>query len=231
MDSAINRAAQALTRAGQWDEAVALLDSSPGDKDARHAVAVAVAEAMVDRDCGTGADDAAGWLDRLRPDSSWAARMVRARHTFTAQLRIRLAGGQPAAEPLVDELRHLLGEAPGSHETALSHLYLGLTAEVLGGDMTGAAGHFRAVLDHGDPYLDAYALRHLSGHAHNAGDAEQARRLGWQALRLRQQCGHVTGALAQVRLLASETDLSEVVDTWVAELAAHTLRTSSFSKD
>ena len=160
----------------------------------------------------------------MRTENSWEVRALRARHAYTGQLRLRLAGGLPSPGPLQQELEQLLASAPNQESAGLASLYLGLTAEVLRGDADSAAQHYRDVLGHGDPYLSAFALRHLGGQAADDGDTVGAQDMWWRSLRLRQGCGHVTGALAQILLLPRDTTGRDVAEAWADELGASTLR-------
>ena len=213
--SAVVRAARALTRAGQWDEALTLLGCLPESAD----TLTATAEVMVDRDFWTGADDATAALHRLEGEDSWGPRMLRARAEYTTQLRTRLAGGSPVVAPLAATLQGLLDDTDDPRSQAQAHFYLGVVAEVLAGEPDDAATHYRAVLDGPDRSFDAEALRHLGGHAQDTGDVEQARRLWLQSLQLRQRTGHLPGALAQLLLLAYQP-LPTVVQGWAAELGS-----------
>jgi uncharacterized protein len=221
MSHAISHAARALTRSGQWDAALELLDAAAPDG---VEAAIGKAEVLLDRDLWTGGHDADHALDQLPTEDSWQVRSLRARHEYTTQLRNLLAGGQPSPASVQQQLEQLLADAADGEPAALASLYLGLTAEVLNGDAATAARHYRDVVDHGDPYLTAFALRHLGGHAADAGDTDGAQELWWRSLRLRQRAGHLTGALAQILLLPPDTSGRDVTSSWADELGAHTLR-------
>jgi tetratricopeptide (TPR) repeat protein len=216
-------AARALSLAGRWPQATALLAAADAADDAERAVlAVAAAGAAVDQDfwarttCGaTALDRASAAIDRLAEapedvvfDLSFAA----LKHDYDEQL----FGTRDAtvAEALAERASALRGRAPDPARRARAAFYAGLIGELLRGDAeAGRLGYEEALRlgeESGDELIVSYACRHLGSLAFDAGDVDRARALLRRSLELRQRLGCVPHVLAQLFALA-EVDAAESV--------------------
>jgi tetratricopeptide (TPR) repeat protein len=165
------------------------------------------------------------------PDDTlrWDLDMLKLRKTYGAALFARLQmnaegeGGEVAEREMAEvaegeggtgDLGTELGEqadalraaAPDDSRAGHAAFYAGMIAENLRELPEEAFAHLTAAFElgerSGDKMVISLALRHLGDHAHTAGDLKLAR-LHWErSTELRQQIGHLLGALAQQTLLA-----------------------------
>ncbi|QNE16748.1 hypothetical protein F1D05_01100 [Kribbella qitaiheensis] len=123
-------------------------------------------------------------------------------------------GEEPGAEQGAAELGKELGlqaealQATAPDEARAGHaaFYAGVIADNLQVLPDEAFAHYTAAFElgksSGDKMVISLALRHLGDHAHTAGDLKLARAHWERSTELRQQIGHLLGALAQQTLLA-----------------------------
>jgi hypothetical protein len=225
-------AARDLIRGGRWTTAQDLLAAAePADAHEAGAIAVAAAEADVDRAFFTrqAPDETllAAARDRAAdPAQAWAADFAQLRASYAPQLFAKLSGATSDSDDLAAEADRLAGQAPDPVGRAYARFYVGLIAGVLRDEADAAEKHWRAALDTDDEYVRSYALRHLGGAADEAGRPDKAREMWQESTRLRQRVGFVPGVLAQ--LVAQEGGATPVVAGWADALGiAATIATVS----
>jgi hypothetical protein len=214
---AVIAAANQLMRGAQWAAATDLLRATTTDDLAdRRALSVALAEVAVDQDFAQQTDHAPPALAAATealdasPDATaaWDVEMLALRKKFAGQL---FSGSQQAdkaaaGEELAGWADKLRDGAPDGVRRGMTCFYAGVIADNLLGKHETAFACYTEALELGeagsDDLLASLALRHLGDHAHTAGDLVRARRLWERSTELRQQVGHLLGALAQQALLA-----------------------------
>jgi tetratricopeptide (TPR) repeat protein len=225
--STVLQSATALMRSGRWDDATQLLEAvTPADPAENLALTAARAEVAVDQDFAQVQDTAHPLLDLFEkaltesPDDTlrWDLDMLKLRKTYGAALFARLQtnaegeGGEPAGG--AGDLGTELGEqadalrAAGPDDSRAGHaaFYAGVIADNLRELPHEAFAYYTSAFElgerSGDKMVISLALRHLGDHAHTAGDLKLARVHWERSTELRQQIGHLLGALAQQTLLA-----------------------------
>ena len=181
-----------LSRAGQWPQALRLLDAAPPTPPVR----LAAATVALDSDWfgGTSLAD-----DRLAAvaDPSWDVDFLRLRHRYWQAL---------VSSSLDDELMSIadaLGRtAPDPTRRGWASMYRGLIADNIVGEHDSAPGYYERALGTDDPLLSREALRHLGDHAHQRGDYMLAREHWGQATAYGAGVGAVPATLSQQMLLA-----------------------------
>jgi tetratricopeptide (TPR) repeat protein len=200
-------AAVQLMRAGQWAAATDLLTATKADAPAeRRTLALALAEVAVDQDFAQQTDHAPSALAAVEEvvDESieWDLEMLKLRKDYGTAL----FGAGDGGEGLADRARRLIEDAPDERRRGAVSFYAGVMADNLLERPGEAFAHYTTALQLGektdDRLLVSYALRHLGDHAHTAGDLAFAREHWERSTELRQQIGHLLGALAQQTLLA-----------------------------
>ncbi|WP_350275333.1 tetratricopeptide repeat protein [Kribbella sp. HUAS MG21] len=200
-------AAVQLMRAGQWTAATDLLTAAHTDDPAeRRTLALALAEVAVDQDFAQQTDHASAALavaEQLSDDSStWDLELLKLRKDYGTAL----FGSPTGAAGLADRARRLIAQAPDDRRRGTVSFWAGVMADNLLNRPDEAFAHYTTALELGektdDKLLTSYALRHLGDHAHTAGDLALARQHWERSTELRQQVGHLLGALAQQTLLA-----------------------------
>jgi tetratricopeptide (TPR) repeat protein len=218
--SELTAAGTALIRAGRWDAARQLLQAGrTDDPTEKLQLVLAEAEAAVDQDFAQGTDHGGATLAALQdalaqaPDATaeWDLGMLLLRKDYSAALfnsdGPMSDGRQPTdADALAQRAERLRDAAPDEARAGLVTFYAGLIADQLRGEPAHAFSHYTAAFElaerSGDELLASLALRHLGDHAHTAGDLALARAQWERSTELRQQVGHLLGALAQQALLA-----------------------------
>ncbi|MEV5965484.1 hypothetical protein AB0L70_27190 [Kribbella sp. NPDC051952] len=207
-------AATRLRLGAQWDAAAALLRATDSQAPAeRRAIAVALAEVLVDQDFAQLTDHggealaaATQAVDTL-PDatSSWDVEMLRLRKDYSRELfrKDDSADGERVAKELAAGFDGLQATAPDNARQGMAFFYAGLVADHFLTDPDQAYACYREALDCGDDLVGSFALRHLGDHAHTAGDLKLAREQWELSTEVRQEAGFLFGVLAQQALLAS----------------------------
>ncbi|MFI7062256.1 tetratricopeptide repeat protein [Kribbella sp. NPDC050124] len=214
---AVISAATQLMRAARWTDATDLLRAAATDDPAdRRALALARAEVAVDQDFAQQTSHAPAALAAASqalenlPDAtnSWDLRMLHLRKDYSDRLfgPRDEAGDRTTGAELSGRVVQLRDDAADDSRRGLASFYAGVIADNLLGDHEEAFGHYKDALALGerasDDLLVSLALRHLGDHAHTAGDLQGAREQWERSTELRQQVGHLLGALAQQTLLA-----------------------------
>ncbi|MEV6348401.1 hypothetical protein [Actinoplanes sp. NPDC051851] len=187
----IDEVARALSRAGQWGQALDLLDAAGGS-------ALTAAECAVESDWFAGTELAAGRLTRCAGDG-WDLRLLTLRDEYARQLG---TPGDPG--DLYRRCAELSAAAPDERRRGWAQMWLGLIADNLMGDRERAPGHYRAALRAADDdiYLEREALRHLGDHDLENGDVASAAARWERATALSARGGMIPGLLSQQLLLA-----------------------------
>ncbi|MEU8223896.1 tetratricopeptide repeat protein [Kribbella sp. NPDC048915] len=201
---AVATAALHLMRAGQWAAATELLQSTHPDAPAeRSTLALAAAEVAVDRDFAQQTTDAPAALEAVDAVmEGWDVELLKWRNDYG----VALFGSREGGPELALRAQRLIEQAPDDRRLGAVHFWAGVLADNLLGRSDEAFIHYTTALELGektdDRLLISYALRHLGDHAHTAGDLELARKHWERSTELRQEVGHLLGALAQQTLLA-----------------------------
>jgi tetratricopeptide (TPR) repeat protein len=222
--AAVLHSAASLMRSGRWTDATHLLEAvTPADLTETLALAALRAEIAVDQDFAQVKDTAGAFLDLFEnalaeaQDEAlqWDLDFLRLRKTYgkalftreqlndgsdgdtgTGELGWRLAGQADALQTT----------APDTSRSGHAAFYAGMIADNLRELPEEAFAHLTAAFElgerSGDKMVISLALRHLGDHAHTAGDLKLARAHWERSTELRQQIGHLLGALAQQTLLA-----------------------------
>jgi tetratricopeptide (TPR) repeat protein len=214
-------AARALTLAGQWTQAAALLAAAVGANDAERAVlAIAEAQVAVDHDFWCRTKHGSSALPRASaavadgptdPVLAFDLELLQLRYSYAQELFG--ADGSPRFGPfgrdasVIDDLAARAGRlraaAPDQGRSAAATFYAGLIEDNLRGDGAAARSAFAAALAAAqDDLTESEALRHLGYHLAEAGDAEQARQMWERSTELRQRAGAVPYVLSQQLLQA-----------------------------
>jgi tetratricopeptide (TPR) repeat protein len=205
--AAVVTAAMHLMRAGQWTAATSLLTATQADDPGeRRTLALALAEVAVDQDFAQQTDHAPEALAAVEQvveaSIEWDVEMLKLRKDYGTAL----FGSGDGAEALADRARRLIEQAPDDRRRGAVSFYAGVMADNLLDRPDEAFTHYTTAFQLGektdDRLLMSYALRHLGDHAHTAGDLPLARQHWERSTVLRQQVGHLLGALAQQTLLA-----------------------------
>jgi len=209
-----------LARAGHWTEATKLLEGEQPTRERQ----LALVDVAIDRDLWTGSDTAKGPVADL-DDSDVAAGTLKLRYAYGLALRELLdTGSSPDHQGLSEQANAVIDRGRDCPVgVAEAHFYAGLILDVLGDDPEAARPHYESCLLHGSTYHRSFALRHLGALRAAAGDDEGALRMWEQALALRQRCGHLTGALAQLLLVKSDAAVHDLVRDWGTEMGARVL--------
>ncbi|TDU83570.1 hypothetical protein EV138_6034 [Kribbella voronezhensis] len=213
--SPVLQSAGALMRAGRWPEATQLLEAvTPGDPAEAVAVAALRAEVAVDQDFAQLLDTAQDPLERFEkaltesPDTTlgWDLAFLKLRKAYGMALRTRDQVTAETSLELSEQAAKLQNSAPDEGRAGHAAFYAGMIAEHLREFPEEAFAHLTAAFElgerSGDKMVISLALRHLGDHAHTAGDLKLARAHWERSTELRQQIGHLLGALAQQTLLA-----------------------------
>jgi hypothetical protein len=223
MTEVVYAAASALSRAGQCDLAIALLDAV---MDQRGTIAPASlrADLLTAKAFWTSTPvplpEGAVDVGDAHRTTAWEGAWSRARATYASLVQERLAGEEvdrAAASLLLEDLDALRSSAPDLPLELAVRFHLGLVHENLLGDAANATPHWLAAADSPEAGTAALALRHLGGQAADQGDHLRAQDLWWRSFRLRARQGDVPGALAQLVLLAPSTTLAEATAVWIEE--------------
>jgi tetratricopeptide (TPR) repeat protein len=216
--------ARDLVRAGQWEQALRLLDAtvSSGPHEAG-ALAAARADAEVDHAWWMRRDADAARLNAARTlaaddAQAWIVDFARLRSSYARELYVKLAGGSAEADGLAAEAVRLDEQAPDAAARAYVRFYRGLIAAVLNHDEAAAERFWRAALDTDDEYVRSYALRHLGGLADDVGRHDEALERWRESTRLRQRAGFVPGILAQLQLYLADMTPDDLVTGWADAL-------------
>ena len=206
-------AARALTLAGRWAQADAMLDLAAGADEAERAVlAVTEAEVAVDQDFWCRTDRGSSALTRASaavasapgdPVLAFDVEFLQLRHSYAEEL----FGTAGRVAAVIDELAARAGRlraaAPDRGRAAAATFYAGLIEDNLRGDETAARPLFAAALEAaGDDLTESEALRHLGYHLGQDGEVERARQMWERSAELRQRAGAVPYVLSQQLLLA-----------------------------
>jgi tetratricopeptide (TPR) repeat protein len=216
-------AADALCRAGRWQQATELLDATtaatPDDR-ARLAVAVATAALESDLRSGTqlGPPRMATAAEAVRSPgqeaAAWDLAFLELRQAYFGQLfgdDETLRFGPNGRDP--DDIAELRGRAervrdqgPDERRRGWALMYLGLILDNIAGERDLAPTYYREALacaePTGDDHLTFEALRHLGDHDHDDGDHDRARERWERSTASAARAGLVAGTLAQQLLLA-----------------------------
>ncbi|WP_112238212.1 hypothetical protein [Kribbella monticola] len=216
--SPVLQSASALMRAGRWDEAGQLLEAiTPADPAEAVAVAAVRAEVAVDQDFAQAVDTAQGPLERFEKALTaayddtlrWDLAFLKLRKAYGMALRTRDQVTAEASLELSERAVKLQDSAPDDGRAGHAAFYAGMIAEHLLELPEQAFAHLTVALElgerSGDKMVISLALRHLGDHAHTSGDLKLARAQWERSTELRQQLGHLLGALAQQTLLAVVT--------------------------
>ncbi len=219
---AIIQAAQALTVAGLWSAAGALLDAvEQTDDRIRALLAVAVAKLAVESAWYRTTDTVSDRLDaaealcsvvELGGELGWDLRFLRLRSDYQAAL-FSDGSFQPGARgkpaQLLADVRsrcsELSTQAPDEVRRGWAQMYLGLIADNLYAERAAAPAHYKVALAIGeasDALLAREALRHLGDHDHDRGDHARALERWRRATEYGASRGAVPGTLSQQLLLA-----------------------------
>jgi tetratricopeptide (TPR) repeat protein len=211
--STVLESAIALMRSGRWDDATQLLEAvAPTDPAETVALAATRAEVAVDQDFAQVQDTAGPLLELFEkaltesPDDtlSWDLDMLKLRKTYGSAL---VAGGTgDRGTELGKQADALQAAAPDDSRAGHAAFYAGVIADNLRERPDQAFAYYKTAFElgerSGDKMVISLALRHLGDHAHTAGDLKLARAHWERSTELRQQIGHLLGALAQQTLLA-----------------------------
>lgn len=212
-------AALRLAHTGSWSHARDLL----GVLDVCDRVRLVRAQVMLDEAFWTGSDLVRPVEALPRDDFRWESELLTAQARYYSALRQRLSGTDPAGVlQLVADLEHLVETAPDAAARSTAAFFLGVAHENLDGDVIAARSAYDRA-NAGDDLTTSYVLRHLAGHAADAGDSGTAHTLAVQALRLRQRAGHLPGALAQFLQIDDREPVRAMVTAWAHEIGATTL--------
>jgi tetratricopeptide (TPR) repeat protein len=201
-------AARALSTAGRWDHAAALLDTAlqalPPDATARPAaarIALAAAHVAVESSWFTGADAAArlSKVDEhaLDPVGRWDLDFLWLRYEYRERM------GRPD-RAVRSTAERLVASAPDPVRRGWAHFYSGAILDNLFDDRASAPAHYELARAGAGPddLLRREALRHLGDHSHDAGEHETALRQWREATTAGARAGNVPGTLSQQLLLA-----------------------------
>jgi tetratricopeptide (TPR) repeat protein len=223
--SAVLESATALMRSGRWDEATRLLEATtPTDPAEAVALAATRAEVAVDQDFAQVRDTADPFLELFEkaltesPDETlhWDLAMLKLRKTYGRALFARAqmddgggrdgGGAGELGRRLAEQADALREAAPDDARAGHATFYAAMIADNLRALPEEAFAHLTTAFElgerSGDKMVISLALRHLGDHAHTAGDLKLARVHWERSTELRQQIGHLLGALAQQTLLA-----------------------------
>lgn len=216
-------AAHALSRAAQWNEALAVLDVAESATEAgRIALAIAAAHVALECDYYTASQGAADRIEHARqlaaesptPGDHWTVAYLHLRNAYHQALRW-LDGapqfgpdGRDAAEldAIRDQAQRARESAPTPLARGWAEMCLGWIADNLYGKRELAPQHYSAGLqageEGGDDLLVREALRHLGDHDHDRGDHAAALDRWQRATAAGARAGTVPGTLSQQILLA-----------------------------
>ena len=215
--SAVLHSTTALMRSGRWADADHLLEAVvPADPAEQLALTALRAEVAVDQDFAQATNTGAAALELFEkaltdtPDEThrWDFAMLTLRKTYGVALR---SSDQPVEKvaqgnELGRRAEALRDSAPDHARAGHAAFYAGVIADNLRTQPADAFAHYTTALELGERSSDqmviSLALRHLGDHAHTAGDLKLARAQWERSTELRQQIGHLLGALAQQALLA-----------------------------
>jgi tetratricopeptide (TPR) repeat protein len=215
--SAVLHSATTLMRSGRWADADHLLEAvTPADPAEQLALTALRAEVAVDQDFAQATNTGVAALELFEkaltdtPDEThrWDFAMLTLRKTYGTALR---SSDQPAEKVaqgngLGRQAEALRDSAPDPARAGHAAFYAGVIADNLRTQPAEAFAHYTTALElgerSGDQMVISLALRHLGDHAHTAGDLKLARAQWERSTELRQQIGHLFGALAQQALLA-----------------------------
>jgi hypothetical protein len=219
---AILKASRALTLAGRWSEAAALLDAvEPTDDRTRALLGLAAAESVVESAWYRTTSPASERLDaveslcetvELGPERQWDLRFLRLRSDYQDALlgegSFRL-GPEGKSEEMLAAIRSsgedLSTQAPDEVRRGWAEMFLGLIADNLYDERDAAPAHYEIALTIGeadDDLLAREALRHLGDHDHDDGDHELALERWQRSTECGARGGSVPGTLTQQLLLA-----------------------------
>jgi tetratricopeptide (TPR) repeat protein len=191
--------ARHLQRAGQWDAALAIVPGTPEGRLLR-------ADILVDRQFWRldPVQDALAAVDAVCPAHPEAAGFLTGQLEYWRRLQRPSApaiGGDP-----VGTFKALAADTRFGGWTGF---WYGLALELLNGDHPGAAAAYTRALEvatsNGDLLLESYAVRHLGGQAHDAGQTEHAIELMERSYDLRAALG------ARPQVAAAQAALADVL--------------------
>jgi hypothetical protein len=251
-------AARELARAGRWQRALRLLDSTVAtERQDRAVLAVAGAEIALEYDWFGGTDTVGARIavadvalaGLAEPAGRWDLDFVRLRNLYFRLLvrdgRFRFGpGGKDPAETA--ELRRrsqeLCEQAPDEGRRGWARMYLGLIVDNVFAERDAARSHYELALRAGesaDDLLAREALRHLGDHDHDNLDHAGALERWSRATALGARAGNVPGTLSQQLLLAvlardtgdepAATALATEVARWAEAMGATRLATQATS--
>ncbi|MDQ1034355.1 hypothetical protein QFZ75_000771 [Streptomyces sp. V3I8] len=249
-------AARELARAGRWQRALRLLDSTvTTERHDRAALAVAGAEIALEHDWFGGTDTVGARIavadvalaGLTEPAGRWDLDFVRLRHAYfrllmrDGRFRFGPAGKDPAETAgLRRRSRELCDTAPDEVRRGWARMYLGLIVDNVFAERETARSHYELALRAGesaDDLLAREALRHLGDHDHDNLDHARALERWSRATALGARAGNVPGTLSQQLLLAvlarddgdepAATALATEVARWAEAMGATRLATQA----
>jgi hypothetical protein len=193
-----------LARAGQWTQALRLLDVAPQTP----AVRLAAASVALDSDWFADTSLATERLAAVA-QPGWDVDFLRLRRRYREALRdgsgsvdAALAARSSIGDDLAAAAEALGESAPDATRRGWANMYRGLIADNVLGDRPSAPAYYERALGTDDPLLTYEALRHLGDHDHDRGDHVLARERWEHATALGAGAGAVLGTLSQQLLLA-----------------------------
>ncbi|WP_413760162.1 hypothetical protein [Streptomyces sp. MMBL 11-3] len=249
-------AARELARAGRWQRALRLLDSTvTAERPERAALAVAAAEIALEHDWFGGTDTAGARIavadvalaGLTEPAARWDLEFVRLRRAYfrilvrDGRFRFGPAGKDPAeTAELRRRSEELCGQATDGVRRGWARMYLGLILDNVFAEREAARSHYELALragESGDDLLAREALRHLGDHDHDNLDHAGALERWSRATALGARAGNVPGTLSQQLLLAvlardggdepAATALATEVARWAEAMGASRLATQA----
>lgn len=154
----------------------------------------------------SGQDEAIAAVEALDPDSAWA-QFLMAQVAYT-RLLFQL---DPRPEDRAVTEKGFRAAAADAELHGWGLFWLGIFADNVEDDAVTAGGYYRQALaaSEGDLFLESYVVRHLGGHAADAGDLAEARRLFRRSLHLRSALGRRPQVAAAQVALAEQLDLDD----------------------
>jgi hypothetical protein len=198
MDETLD-AARMLGRAGRWDAAIRLAEST-GSPEGLLVAAVIAADSFL----FSGRDGVPGALDRARAAIGEPEEWQLAQARYRYGLLLRADDRDPARCTVAsDRFAELSQSFVDPRLRAWATFLHAVSLDVLFDEHEAARAGWAQVRAGAEPFLLSYCLRHLAFYEYyGTGDRALAWDLAWQSLTLRLACGALPEVAAQLQFLA-----------------------------